>query len=58
MHFIKMIIYHVFRGYISCITSNIKSILSHPLVYSFIVFKYVNLALLGIWRGGGEGELN
>ena len=73
MHFIEIIIFHVFHGYymscipwlspvFSCIRQNIKSSLSHALLYSFKVFKYVILILrkentfkgelalfLGIW---------
>ena len=49
MHFIEIIICHVFHDYgspvFTCIRQYIKLSLSHALLYSFIVFKYVILIL-------------
>ena len=53
MHFIKTVIYRVFRGQkmyrksLSVAKPYLYryNVISHPLVYSFIGFKYVNLIL-------------
>ena len=44
MHFIEIIICHVFHVF-ACIWLYVKLSLSHALLYSFILFKYVILIL-------------
>ena len=73
MHFIEIIICHVFHGYyMSCIPlytykTNIKWSSGHALLFSFIVFKFVILILrkakyilgrIGLYFGGFGEKLN